>query len=87
MVPIVVENDDAVPSVPLMAAVAGTVSAKVPAVSVTLTVVSPHTPPLGAVHAKAGAAGASTTEHKAAVQSGPMRFTGDDDLSGRSNPP
>ena len=74
-VPIVVEKDDALPSVPDNDTEAGTDSDNVLPVKVTVRLESPHEPPLGGAHARAGRAGSSATEHTATALSVPSSFT------------
>ena len=74
-VPIVVENDDALPSVPDNDTEPGTDSDNVLPVRVTVRLESPHEPPPGGAHAKAGRAGRSATEHTATALSAPSSFT------------
>src|SRR5206468_515403 len=87
IVPMVVENDEAAPSVPLMETDGGTDSDSVPATSVTLRVESAHTPPPGAVHAYAGGAATSGVATATAATAAPRSLASDMNLSGRERPP
>jgi hypothetical protein len=80
-VPIVVENDDAEPSVPPMLTDDGTDRASDPAVSVAVTVVSPQAPPVGGEHANAGGATTSAVTAAAIAQPARTSSAGDIDLS------
>src|SRR3954468_24398756 len=79
--PIVVEKDDAEPSVPLMATDGGAVSDSVPAARLTARFESPHAPPPGGVHAYAGEA-ASGVATATAAPAAHRSLASDMDLSG-----
>jgi hypothetical protein len=86
IVPIVVENEDALPMVPLMATELGTERASEPAVSVAVTVESAQTPPGGAVQAYAAGATVDHVTVAPATASADTSLAGDMDLSGRAFP-